>query len=40
MGLKTIDKFETANVDRDTSLTPVEYATTAPKPRQKPACNC
>ncbi len=37
---KTIDKFETANNERDTWLTPTEFATTAPKPRQKPACAC
>ncbi len=37
---KTIDKYETANGDRDAWLTPVEFATTAPKPRQKPACGC
>ena len=37
---KTIDKFEDANSDRDAALTPAEYATTAPKPRQKPACRC
>ena len=37
---KTIDKFEDANSNRDAALTPAEYATTAPKPRQKPACSC
>ena len=36
----TIDKFEGADADRNKSLTAAEYATTAPKPRKKPACSC
>ena len=38
--VKTIDKFEGADRDRSGWLTPAEYATTAPKPRKKPACSC
>ena len=38
--VRTIDKFETADADDNRSLTPGEYATTAPKPRKKPACAC
>jgi len=37
---KTIDKFEDADADDSKSLTPAEYATTAPKPRKTPACSC
>jgi hypothetical protein len=37
---KTIDKFEGADADDSRSLTPAEYATTAPKPRKTPACSC
>lgn len=38
--VKTIDKFEGADADDSKWLTPAEYATTAPKPRKKPACSC
>jgi hypothetical protein len=38
---KTIGKFEEADADKSKSLTPAEYATTAPKPKpKKPACAC
>ena len=39
--VKTIDKFEDADGDKNKALTPAEYATTAPKPKKaKPACSC
>ena len=39
--VKTIDKFEGADSDKNKALTPAEYATTAPKPKKaKPACSC
>jgi hypothetical protein len=39
--VKTIDKFEGADGDRNAALTPAEYATTAPPPKpKKPACAC
>ncbi len=38
--VKTIDKFGDADANRDKALTPVEYATTAPKRKAKPACAC
>lgn len=38
--VRTIDKFEGADADGSKWLTPAEYATTAPKPRKKPACSC
>lgn len=38
--VKTIDKFGEADADKNRILTPVEYATTAPKPKAKPACAC
>ena len=38
--VRTIDKFEGADKDGNDALTPAEYATTAPKPRKKPACAC
>lgn len=38
--VKTIDKFEGADADRSKWLTPMEYATTAPKRKPKPACSC
>lgn len=38
--VKTIDKFNDADVDRNKALTPAEYAATAPKPKPKPACSC
>lgn len=37
---KTIGKFEGADGDGNKVLTPAEYATTAPRPRKKPACGC
>ena len=39
--VKTIDKFEGADADKNKALTPAEFATTAPKPKKaKPACSC
>lgn len=38
--VKTIDKFEEADGDKSKWLTPNEYASTAPKPKKKPACSC
>lgn len=38
--VRTVDKFNGADRDRSGWLTPAEYATTAPKPRKKPACRC
>jgi hypothetical protein len=39
--VRTIDKFEGADVDKSKWLTPAEYAMTAPKSaRKKPACSC
>ena len=39
--VRTIDKFEGADADKNQALTPAEYATTAPKPRPKKAgCAC
>ena len=38
--VKTIDKFAEADDDKSKWLTPVEYATTAPKRKAKPACAC
>ncbi len=38
--VRTSDKFATADADRDGKLTRAEFATTAPKRRAKPACNC
>lgn len=37
--VKTIDKFNGADRDRSRTLTPAEYATTAPKPAKK-RCSC
>ncbi len=37
--VKTIDKFNGADADRSRTLTPREYATTAPKPVKK-SCRC
>lgn len=37
---RTIDKYEGANADGDSALTPAEYAATAPKPRKTTACTC
>ena len=39
-GVKTIDKFENADADESKALTPVEYATTAPKPPKRKSCAC
>jgi len=38
--VRTIDKFDDADADKSESLTPAEYATTAPKRKPKPACSC
>jgi hypothetical protein len=39
--VRTIDKFQGADADRNNALTRAEYATTAPKPRpKKPECAC
>jgi hypothetical protein len=38
---KTIGKFESADADQSKTLSPAEYATTAPKARpKKAACSC
>ena len=36
----TADKFDGADANRDRELTQAEFATTAPKRRAKPRCNC
>ncbi len=36
----TVDKFEGADSNGDNELTPAEFATTKPKPVNKPACRC
>ena len=39
--VKTIDKFQGADGDRNAALTAAEYAATAPKPKaKKAACGC
>ena len=39
--VRTIDKFAEADGDKSKTLTPAEYAATAPKPKpKKPACAC
>jgi hypothetical protein len=38
--VKTIDKFNGADRDRSRTLTPTEYATTAPKPPKRKSCSC
>ena len=38
--VKTIDKFEDADGDKNASLTPAEYAATAPKPQGQEAAAC
>jgi hypothetical protein len=38
--VRTIDKFEEADADKSKTLTPAEYATTAPKRKPKPTCSC
>lgn len=36
----TVDKFAKADANRDLSLTPQEFRTTAPPQRAKPKCGC
>ncbi|MFC3214460.1 MULTISPECIES: EF-hand domain-containing protein [Novosphingobium] len=36
----TVDKFESADADRDSYLTPAEFRKTAPSPKPKPKCSC
>ena len=39
--VKTVEKFGTADQDRSGFLTPVEFASTAPKPsKRKASCSC
>ena len=38
--VKTIDKFNAADADKNRILTPAEYAATAPKVKPKAACSC
>ena len=38
--VKTIDKFNGADRDRSRTLTPGEFATTAPKPAKRKSCSC
>ena len=38
--VKTIGKFNDADVNRDKILIPTEFATTAPKVKPKAACSC
>src|SRR5918994_668129 len=38
--VKTLDKFGGADKDRSGTLTPAEYATTAPPPPKKKRCAC
>ena len=38
--VRTVDKFADADSNRDGALAPAEYATTAPKRRPKPKCEC
>ena len=38
--IRTIDKYEGANDDKNGWLTPAEYASTAPKRKAKPKCRC
>ena len=38
--VKTISKFEAADANKDKQLSSTEFATTAPKPKKKPACSC
>jgi EF hand len=37
---KTSDKFAGADADKNGRLSRPEFATTAPKPKAKPVCNC
>lgn len=39
-GVKTLTKFAGADADRTGSLTPAEYASTAPPPPKKKRCAC
>jgi hypothetical protein len=36
----TSDRFAGADADGDGELNPAEFATTAPRPKPRPACNC
>jgi len=36
----TSDRFAEMDADEDGDLTPAEFATSAPKPRSAPRCNC
>ena len=36
----TVQRFESADSNRDNELTPTEFAATRPKPVRKPACRC
>lgn len=36
----TSDKFSKADADKSKTLTPTEFATTAPKRKAKPSCRC
>ncbi len=38
--VSTATKFDGADANRDRKLTQAEFATTAPKPKKKPACRC
>ena len=38
--VKTIEKFNAADGDRSRTLTPREYAKTAPKPAKRKSCSC
>ena len=38
--IATAKRFDGADKDRSGTLTPGEFATTAPKPRAKPRCRC
>ena len=38
--VRTINKFKAADGDGNAALTRAEYASTAPKPKAKPACGC
>ena len=38
--VKTIEKYDGADRDRSKTLTPAEFATTAPKPVKRKSCSC
>ena len=38
--VRTVDRFEGADADRNRELTAAEFATTAPKRRARPRCRC